>query len=278
MGCGASSYDSDFENNYNRGQSTSINNPNNTNTNRQSNQNNSRPSQSNRRSNQTENRNTGNSIPAYEPYLASRHDPTFNMKAIKDVWVGEGIKKMPGYVCMIEEDELLRKREHFWTSRHEGNPDTWELLRQFCEGQFNDDELKDLMNASGMRTYCGTINIVYGPDGEIYEVPNYCIHMPSKYDIPKYQIKEPPKQEFGFIVRYGIVELDIGTSNLCPIKTLKKYIFENFPWKKTEIASKYIKESGIRLFYAGKELKDKDKLFMYNIDEGKIVQMMVRQG
>jgi hypothetical protein len=237
----------------------------------------------NQRENNNANRNNDNTSnpaqnrPSYVPFLQSRNDPTFNMKQLKE-FVGEGVKKMHGYVCNIEKEELLRKRDDFWSSRFEGDKETWETLRNLCEGDLEESQLKDLLTAIGITTYSGCINVVYDNKGNLYEIPNYCIHEPLEWDIPKLKMAKPEEQEIKFLVRLEIEDLTIETSNYCPVADLKLHICENFDFSKCSSykQGEKIDSDRIRLFHYGKELKDSDLLYMHNIDNGKIVMMTLR--
>lgn len=215
-------------------------------------------------------------IPNYIPYLQSQNDPTFNMKETKDT-VGSGYKKMNSYICSIEKDDLIRKRNDFWTSRFEGSPDTWDLLRNLCEGSFPDDDLVEILQASGLTPYAGCINILYDLKGNLYEIPNYCIHDPLIFDIPKLKMEKPNEINLSFIVRLGIEELNIQTTNFCPIIELKKHISENFNFNKIENIKSKIDDKRIRLFFYGKEMKDADLLYMHYIDNGSIILMSIKE-
>lgn len=213
------------------------------------------------------------SRPNYVPYLNSRNDPTFNMKETKEV-VGSGVKKMLGYVCEIEKEDLNKKRNDFWTSRSEGDQTTWELLRNFCEGEFNDDDLEELLRASNLVTYAGCINVIYDSKGNLYEIPNYCIHEPLVWDILKLKIEKPKEENIKFIIRLGIEDLSIETTNYCPVQSLKQHIVENFDFSKCEVEG-IVNYERIRLFHYGQEMKNHDMLYMHDIDD-KIVMMTVR--
>jgi hypothetical protein len=231
----------------------------------------------NNENNNINNNNPSQNRPSYVPFLQSRNDSTFNMKQLKE-FVGEGVKKMPGYVCTIEKDELMRKREDFWSSRFEGDKETWETLRNLCEGDLEDNQLKDLLSAIGITTYSGCINVVYDNKGNLYEIPNYCIHEPLEWDIPKLKIPKPNEQEIKFLVRLESEDLTIETSNYCPVGDLKSHICENFDFSKCNSYKKgeKIDSPRIRLFHYGKELKDSDLLYMHSVDNGKIIMMTLR--
>ena len=70
----------------------------------------------------------------FEPYLQSKIDPYFNFPEVEeDIYVGEGLKRMKGYISTIPKEELLKKRAEFWQTRVEGNKETWEFLQRICE-------------------------------------------------------------------------------------------------------------------------------------------------
>jgi len=241
------------------------------NNNSNSNQNNNQ----NRRIEQRFNNRPNLNQPSYEPYLASNKDPNFNMPQLKE-YVGTGIKKMPGYKCKIEKDELEKQIRDFWTSRFEGNLDTWDLIRNLCEGDFQDQDLEELMQASGLTTYAGCINVIFDNKGKLYEIPNYCIHPPLVWDIVKFKIPEPDEEKITIIVRNTITDLKVNTINLCPINELKLYIMKKFDFSDTEFKEGIEDISQIRLFHYGKEMRDNDKLYMHSVNDEKIIQMMLR--
>lgn len=211
--------------------------------------------------------------PTYIPYLQSANDPTFNMKETKEQ-VGEGIKKMKGYVCYIEKDDLDKKRNDFWSSRFEGNVEVWELLRQLCTGEMNSDEIKDILDGAGLSTYAGCINVVYDTQGNLYEIPNYCIHDPSEWDILKYKIKKPDEESLIVKLRYICEENEINISNLTQILALKQGLVKAVKFGNYEPGT--IDPDRIRLFHRGKEMKDNDYIYMHNVNKNADLMMMIK--
>jgi len=214
-------------------------------------------------------------MPNYEPFLQSKNDPSFNMKQLKEM-VGEGVKKMHAYVCNLEKDDLERKRHDFWTSRFEGSPETWDLLKLLCEGEFSNKELNELLFDSQLKPYAGCINVIYDSKGNLYEIPNYCIHDPLEWDIQKLKIPQPDEEKISIIVRLGISDLKVNTVNLCPVKELKLYIIKKFDFSNTDYKEGITDTARIRLFHYGKEMKDTDMLYMHSVESGKIVMMAIR--
>ena len=237
------------------------------------NQNTNNNSNNNRSRSQPQQQQNQRNLPNYQPFLQSANDPTFNMKQLKET-VGEGVKKMNGYVCNIEEEDLQRKRIDFWSSRFDNDLNTWEMLKNFCEGEFDSKELALLLNDCGIKPYAGCINVVYDNKGNLYEIPNYCIHPPSKWEIPKLEIPKPTEKKICFIVRLIVTDLTVNTSNLCPVSELKNYLLKKFPFPQ-EYGE--ITLERIRLFHLGKEIKNNDLLYQHHIEDEKIVIMMVKQ-
>ncbi len=207
--------------------------------------------------------------PNYEPFLQSKNDPSFNMLEINDLYVGHDLKKMKGYICNIEKEELDKRREDFWTSREEGCTEIWNLLKYYCSTEFNPKELKELLHSSGISPYAGSISVVYDTKGNLYEIPNYCIHDPSKWDIAKLKVVMPKEEKIILRIRKVVKDYNISISNLSNIISLKEGLIKNFFQDNTV--------DKLRLFYNGKELKDKDNIYMYEIPSKSILQLMIRE-
>jgi hypothetical protein len=214
--------------------------------------------------------------PFYEPYLQSKNDPTFNMTELKTVFVGSDLKKIHGYICNIEKDELEKRREDFWSSRFEGSKEVWELLRNFCIGEFDPKELKEILYGSGLTPYAGCINVVYDQKGNLYEIPNYCIHDPTEWDIPKYKIKKPNDEKIIVIIRHVVNDYPISIMNTSLVSELKEELLKN-----NEVNNKnkdFYDINKVRLFYHGKELKNNDCIYIYEIMNKAIIQMMIKEN
>lgn len=210
-------------------------------------------------------------LPSYEPYLQSKNNLNFNMKETEN-FVGEGLKRMRGYICNIEEDELIKKRNDFWSSQFEGNEEVWCLLQSFCNGEFSNSDLTELMQGSCLTTYAGCINVVYDSKGNLYEIPNYCIHLPLKYDIPKLAVLEPQDQIINLRLRNGATDYLLEFSNKDSILSLKRHLQKEINSQQPGTVKGTDK---IRLFFRGKELKDKDKIFMHSLENNSIIMVMI---
>ena len=203
----------------------------------------------------------------FEPYLQTKHNPNFNFPELNDgTYVGKGLRKMKGYISNIPKEELLQKRIAFWGTRVEGNQQTWTFLKELCEmpvGEEND--MAAILQANDLSPLQNCINVTYDNSGGLYEIPNYCINDPSKYDLPESHVKKPEEKKIEFHARQGAKSMRLKTSNSASVDKIKEKIA-----KKLETTS-----DKVRLFFAGKELKNGNALWMYNVDDDVVVMIMV---
>lgn len=221
-------------------------------------------------SDEENNINRGNNddiIRSFEPYLQAKEDPNFNFPEVKEnKYVGKGLKKMKGYISNVTKEEIEKRREAFWGTRIEGNEQTWNFLKEICEMPPGDEnELEAMLQAYDLKPYKNCINITYDASGGLYEIPNYCIHDPYEYDFPESHIAKPEEKRIIFKGRSGVKEVKLKASNYYTIKKLKSQIA-----KKLKSSDKKI-----RLFFSGKELKNEQQLWAYNIDNDCIIMIML---
>lgn len=201
--------------------------------------------------------------------LISQKLVKFNIFILENAFVGKGFKKMKGYISKIPEEELKRIRREFWGTRTEGNMETWQLLETICTSEeIEETYIKEFLNAAGVSTYNNCINITYDLMGAIYEIPNFCINDPYKYELPpKEKKKKPIEETIKIIIRKGVDEKTIKISNLDSILNLKNSL-QNIGKLNN------IDPNKIRLFFSGKELKNNEEICSYNISSESIIQMM----
>jgi hypothetical protein len=174
---------------------------------------------------------------------------------------------MKGYICPISEEELNIKCKAFWGTRTEGNEEVWQFLENICSNhEIEDDFIREYLNAAGLTTYKDCINITYDNRGFIYEIPNYCINPPFKYNIQtKITNSKPGRKEIKVKIRKGIEDMQIKIVNYQKISEVKQSIAEKMNFKESE---------KIRLFFGGKELKNNEEIWSYLIDDDSIIQLM----
>jgi len=195
-----------------------------------------------------------------EPYLQSRVDPSFNFPEVKEeIYVGKGYKKMKGYISNIPEEELIKKRSDFWATRVEGNAETWKFLQEICENkeEDNDENINAYLQAYGVKPYKKCLNVTYDLTGGLYEIPNYCINDPVKYELPNTNKEKPDERRITFYIRKEGNIIKVSKSNYFNIFELKKYISNKLNAEPEKI----------RLFFGGKEMKNEQELWFYNVDD-----------
>ena len=200
------------------------------------------------------------------PYLQSRVNPNFNFPEVKeDVYVGCGLRRMKAFKSTIPKDELKQRREAFWGTRVEGNEQVWQFLREICELPMNEDEnIKPMLEANEITPLKNCINVTFDRGGEVYEIPNYCINEPISFDLPETHMKKPEKKKISFHGRKGTEQFKIKTENYTKIENIRK-----------NVGKKFDKDpSKVRLFFRGKEMKDGNELWQYNVQDEDVIIIM----
>lgn len=202
-----------------------------------------------------------------EPYLSSKNDPNFNFPEVKEnIYVGKGLKKMRAYISNISEEELIKKRKAFWGTRVEGNEQTWKFLQELCEmPETENNNIFPMLQAYELFPYKNCLNVTYDNLGGLYEIPNYCINDPYKYDLPELKKAQIPEKKISFHGKRGNEKIKIKCSNYSLVSKIRSKI-----GKKLQV-----QPEKIRLFFSGKELKDDMQLWVYNIDDDYVVIITV---
>ena len=124
--------------------------------------------------------------------------------------------------------------------------------------------MKAMLEANEITPLKKCINVTYDKAGEVYEIPNYCINEPVSYDLPEMHIKKPMKKNVSFHVRKGAQQIKIKAANTTQVEKLKSNIGKKLG----------INENNVRLFFRGKELKNGNELWVYNIEDDCVVMIM----
>ena len=204
--------------------------------------------------------------------MQSKQDENFNYKEVENEYVGIGVKRMKGYICPVSFEDLVKIREDFWSSRIEGNKVVWEILHMICnDNSLSIEDIDSFMKSSNIVTYKGCINVTYDNKGFLYEIPNYCINDPVKFEKIEEESKNMPKKEdLEIKIRCFSDEGKFKINNYENVEKLKEIISECKNFKNS------YKMDGIRLFFGGKELQNQKELWFYNIENKSIVQMLAK--
>ena len=201
-----------------------------------------------------------------EPYLQTKNNPNFNFPEIKkNIYVGKGLRRMKGYISIVPKEELEKRRIAFWGTRIEGDSQVWSFLKELCELPIGEEKnMKAMLEANEITPLQKCINVTYDKAGEVYEIPNYCINEPYAYDLPESHVKKPDRKIISFHVRKGAKQIKIKSPNTTLVEKIRSNIANKMQKK----------EEDIRMFFGGKELKDKNELWKYNIDDDCVVILL----
>ena len=201
------------------------------------------------------------------PYLQTKNNPNFNFPEVKNnIYVGKGLKRMKGYISIVPKDELEKRRIAFWETRVEGDPQVWTFLKELIDLPEGEEEnMKAMLEANEITPLRKCINVTYDKEGEVYEIPNYCINEPISFDCPEMHLKKPAKKEVVFHVRKGAQQVKIKAHNTTLVEKVKSNIRQK--WEINE-------DKNIRLFFRGKEMKDGKELWIYNIEDDCVVLLL----
>ena len=192
------------------------------------------------------------------PYLQEKNNPNFNFPEIdKDKYVGKGLRRMKGYKSIVSKDELEKMRKAFWETRIEGDLHVWNFLKNLCELPPGEEKnIKAMLQANEITPLLKCINVTYDKNGAVYEIPNYCINDPVEYDLPEMHIKKPKNKDIVFFARKGTKQIEIKLNNNDLVEKLKDILGKKFE----------INENELRIFFGGKELKNGNELWKYNVE------------
>ena len=201
-----------------------------------------------------------------EPYLQTKNNPNFNFpETKKNIYVGKGLRRMKGYISIVPKEELEKRRIAFWGTRIEGDSQVWSFLKELCELPIGEEKnMKAMLEANEITPLQKCINVTYDKAGEVYEIPNYCINEPYAYDLPESHVKKPDRKIISFHVRKGAKQIKIKSPNTTLVEKIRSNIANKMQKK----------EEDIRMFFGGKELKDKNELWKYNLDDDCVVILL----
>ena len=206
-----------------------------------------------------------------ESKLKQLTQPNFNYPELEDIEVGEGYKKIKGYISKISLYELEEVRKKFWENKKEGNENIWKELKYICETEnIKDTTIKEIFISFNFIPLYNSINICIDFKKNIYEIPNYCIQNPSEYDLKIDSYSDKPNfTEINIKLLYLNKFFEIKMNNLDTILDFKAEILNMEEFKQLE-------DNSISLFLNDIELEDEKEIWMYNINEDSIIKLIIR--
>lgn len=135
-------------------------------------------------------------------------------------------------------------------------------------------DLISFLEAVEIKPFKDCINITYDSQGFLYEIPNYCIHYPSIYELKSTEKPIQPMEEIiNVIIRNQSTTINIEILNTVLISQLKEIVCERV--KQTD-ENLNLEAGKMRMFFGGKELNDDKEIWAYNIKENSIILFLFK--
>ncbi|KAM3137647.1 hypothetical protein pb186bvf_010261 [Paramecium bursaria] len=187
-------------------------------------------------------------------------------KILPEEFTGTGIKKTNCYESKLSYEEWQKKREESiqQESRIEGSAQNWAAIRQAVEA--DEQNAKAILNAVELRLVNQSIQILYDPQGQKYDVPIFCINKPVQF---------PNKKSFEQNLYMTFEKKQINFKGRCS-KWQKDMDFTfNTQDKVQLIRDKISKEQKVRLFFSGREMHVHHQIGNYGVIEGAVIQVFL---
>ena len=187
-----------------------------------------------------------------------------------DKYSGVGIKRMKSYKCDLPIDKLNNLRTFFWKAKLKDKNlyAIWSKIKRAVEL----DEPRDIhyLKHFQIEPINGCINKCKDKEGNIYEIPNYCINDPY-YERNIININVEPNIEKNLKIRffkYGKDEpIVLEVNNKISGKELK------YQYKKEE---KLDDNTKLKMLVSGVEIKDEENLYQHNLTEDKSIYVIIQ--
>ena len=209
-----------------------------------------------------------------EKKLKNINAPTFNYPEVEEE-VGEGLKKMHGYISRKSLFELEDVRNQFWNSAKEGDQKIWEELRKICQDEtITDEQIIEKLEDLKLTPLHNCLNVCIDEKGNIYEIPNYCIQNPYEYNLrinDDSDDSRPSQNDIDVNVSYLKKNFSIKMSNVDTILDIKAEILNMDEFKNVE-------DNHISLFYKEQELQDNKEIWNYDINNESTINLIVKNN
>ena len=100
-------------------------------------------------------------------------------KIIEGQFIGEGIKCTPAYECKVNQEDLIKYREEFWSTRTQGSQEIWAVIRNAIDADSADAEA--MIKATGLTPHAGVMTLIFDENKFPYRIPIACINEPSSF-------------------------------------------------------------------------------------------------
>ena len=198
--------------------------------------------------------------------------------------IGEGIKRIPSYICKMPYDQLNELREKFWNSRKNYRR-IWKAIRECCESDAGTAAI--LLEAAELACAHDDLRevIALGEPDHVFKVPNFCVCDPV-FERDYNQIKAKKKdleEEKIVIILYYLAKnknIKLHATNKTNIKKIHATNKTNIKKIKEAFAKNLgidLNTHKIRLLFRGQELLDDNLLCYNNVENMSKIQVMVNE-
>ena len=182
--------------------------------------------------------------------------------------VGKGCRQTAAWFTDVTRDEVLKKRQEFWETRVQGDPNQWAALKAACEapdsGDFHLETADAIVKASGLTMQQGYLLVCYDDLGFKYELPPFVVNEATDYGHEKLDMTPvAPGVALELVVRSA--KRPDATVHINSNQTGSDLKSAYFSSSKTD-------PTPVRLFFNGREIKD--NAYLTHLTSGVVVQAM----
>jgi hypothetical protein len=197
-----------------------------------------------------------------------------NYQEIDGQFAGEGVKKTKAWQATITNEQLDAARSEFWRTRRVGRRHIWATIKSAVEADSATAALLLSMQEITLENEC--MAVCTDSAGQRYELPVFILNDPVKFFIPGMKKKKPAEP-------LKNVEITVKIRSM-PLQKETKITFESGK-RVAELKQAFLASEGavgdmttLKLYFAGRELKDDEALNTYLVKNDMVVQAMVRSG
>mmetsp|Transcript_21575 Transcript_21575/g.39464 ORF Transcript_21575/g.39464 Transcript_21575/m.39464 type:complete len:221 (-) Transcript_21575:39-701(-) len=195
-----------------------------------------------------------------------------NYQEIEGQFAGEGVKRTKAWQSTITKEQLDAARSEFWRTRRVGRRHVWATIKSAVEADAATAAL--LLNMQEITIENNCMSVCTDNTGQRYDIPIFIINDPVKFVIPGQKKKKAPSPPKNESVTIKIRAMPLQKETKLQFETGKRVV----ELKQAFLASDNAvgDMTTLKLYFAGRELKDDDALNTYCVKNDMVVQALVR--
>ena len=193
-------------------------------------------------------------------------------KIIENEFVGSGIKRTPAYEWKVNQKELEKFRQEFWSTRTQGAREVWDILHNAISA--SPEDAQAFISASGLTAHAGIMTLVFDENRFPYRVPIACINDPARFlpsDVEQLNNEAKPDEETyeNMKVRtIGGPDYEFSASSYKTVGEIKIEFLDATDRSK-------IDSNNCIFLFRGRKLNDQLPLYSINLDSEMVIQAML---